>query len=404
MTVHELLSRHSRVHARGRAKRLGARIALLGATLVAAALALERMGVDMPLLWMPDAPPTEQFFARLVSFVAVSLAGLIQGVGLLAVVFALAFLVRRVGPLVLRRRPRPTARLLDRRMRTDRYSAALEARGRFRDLAAAHATARPPPLDTLATRLPSRMQKWMTAGAVLLVLLVALSPGVAGGESGNAPAPGESRRDGRSLILKLLGEDHTVRPDEAAPVQVVAEARFAPERDLNPEVRIEIDGGDPQPTGRRLFLPAGVESEDAVRLDLRAYASGLAPGEHVAVAIAGEARSNEYRFRIDAPAGSDRPKPPPDVRKNRKNRGHDRDTDPEVDPKFVEPLVREGEKVKKRARVPIEVPGSAPLDKSLQEAWPELLKRREAALKRAGLSPHARQLVREYFDLLRPDK
>ena len=100
----------------------------------------------------------------------------------------------------------------------------------------------------------------------------------------------------------------------------------------------------------------------------------------------------------------DREKPPRDRRENKKNRGRDRDTDPEVDPKFVEPLVRDGDKVKKRARVPIEVPGSAPLEKSLQEAWPELLKRREAALKRAGLSPHARQLVREYFERLRPGK
>ena len=50
------------------------------------------------------------------------------------------------------------------------------------------------------------------------------------------------------------------------------------------------------------------------------------------------------------------------------------------------------------------MPGGAPTDKPLKEAWPELKKRREAALKRPGLSPHARKLVKEYFDKLRPDE
>ncbi|MGH7163844.1 MAG: hypothetical protein ACREID_10210, partial [Planctomycetota bacterium] len=73
-------------------------------------------------------------------------------------------------------------------------------------------------------------------------------------------------------------------------------------------------------------------------------------------------------------------------------------------PKYVEPLVREGEKVPKLARVPVEAPGgAAAAEKPIEQAWPELQRRREAALNRPGLSPTARSVVREYFELLRPE-
>jgi hypothetical protein len=74
-------------------------------------------------------------------------------------------------------------------------------------------------------------------------------------------------------------------------------------------------------------------------------------------------------------------------------------------PKFVEPLVKGEDQVRKKAKVPIEVPegGGGPQEKPIDEAWPELLRRREEALNRPGLSPAARKLVREYFELLRPE-
>ena len=46
--------------------------------------------------------------------------------------------------------------------------------------------------------------------------------------------------------------------------------------------------------------------------------------------------------------------------------------------------------------------GGAPRESSLEEAWPELERRKEAALNRSGLSPAARELVRRYFEELRP--
>ena len=70
----------------------------------------------------------------------------------------------------------------------------------------------------------------------------------------------------------------------------------------------------------------------------------------------------------------------------------------------MQPLVQDGDKVKKRARVLTENRGgSDPVDRPLEEAWPELQRRKEAALKRPGLSPAARRLVQEYFERLRPD-
>jgi hypothetical protein len=76
-----------------------------------------------------------------------------------------------------------------------------------------------------------------------------------------------------------------------------------------------------------------------------------------------------------------------------------------VKPRFVEPLVKGDEQITKKAKVPIEVPegGGGQHEKPIEEAWPELERRREEALNRPGLSPAARKLVREYFELLRPE-
>ena len=103
MTVVELLARHSRRRATALAARYAGRIALAGAALTALLLMLERMGFDVPLLWMPHPLAANGFFPRLFGFLAVSLAGLIQGVLALALVYVLALAMRRLGPLVLRR-------------------------------------------------------------------------------------------------------------------------------------------------------------------------------------------------------------------------------------------------------------------------------------------------------------
>ena len=67
--------------------------------------------------------------------------------------------------------------------------------------------------------------------------------------------------------------------------------------------------------------------------------------------------------------------------------------------------MQEGEKVKKLARVPIEAEGAGgPVSRSLDEAWPELERRKEEALRRPGLSPAARDLVRRYYERLRPEE
>jgi hypothetical protein len=407
MTVEQLLDRHARDAARGRAARLGARIALLGAVGVAVALLLERLGLDLPVFGLPPAAHTPGFLNRVVGYVAISIAGFFQVILLLALVFGAAWLVRTIGSPVLRRGTRATARALDRALGTDRFSAALEARGALTDAVKKHAIANAPETSPLQPRAPGRAQRLLTMAAVVLAMLVALSPGVAGGEQGHAPVPGETGGTKEQPVeLRLHGAARSYLPGESIFVTVVAEALAPPDRDLDAAVYIAIDGKTPERTARRLFLAGGTTGEDAATLDLKRFVRDLKPGTHKAVAYAGGAVSNEYIFKIESPdggggGGAKQPKQDP-----QKGKGEGRPQGgarPQVDPKFVKPLVADGEKVKKKARVPIEVPGGAPTDKPLDEAWPELKKRQEAALKRPGLSPHARQLVKSYFEQLRPE-
>jgi hypothetical protein len=165
-----------------------------------------------------------------------------------------------------------------------------------------------------------------------------------------------------------------------------------------------VDERPPIDTGKRLFLAAGAAGQDSATLDLRALTRGLEPGEHVAWAYAGGLRSNPYRFSVVLPGGGQGgPPPPPDEPESGPPPPGGPEERPHWRPKFVEPLVREGEQVEKMARVPVEVPGGGGVaDRPLAEAWPELERRKEAALNREGLSPASRRLVREYFDRLRP--
>jgi hypothetical protein len=131
----------------------------------------------------------------------------------------------------------------------------------------------------------------------------------------------------------------------------------------------------------------------------------LKAGDHEAIARAGILESNVYRFRIEPPPGGETQSPraePPSAPPPPPAAGGGPE---EATPKFVEPLVKGDEKVRKKAKVPIEVPGGAGgvKEQPLEEAWPELERRREEALDRPGLSPAAKKLVREYFERLRPE-
>jgi hypothetical protein len=409
MTLRALLARHARIRARSRAARLAGRVVLVGGTLVAFALFLERAGFGVPGLQLPGLPETSGTADRWIGWIAVSLAGLLQGAALLVGVFAVALLVR-VGGARLRPRAARVARDLDRILDTDRFTAALEGRGRLAPLAARRAVERPPPEDTLGSR-PSRFwRRWLRRFVVALVLVVALAPGTAPGAEGDAYVAGrpDEGRQEDPLELKLVWDRKLFRPNEPIPVQVIAEAAHAPDDDLDLPVRIVIDDGPEIDTHTSLFLAAGAPGEDAVTLDLRALADKLDAGEHRAVARAGDAESNAYVFRIDPSGdkgGGGRPPPPQPPEPQPQAQGGAGSQ--KVKPKFIEPLVREDEKrkIEKMAKVPIEVRGGgAPAELSLDEAWPELERRREAALNRPGLSPTARKLVREYFERLRPEK
>ncbi|MCK6461961.1 MAG: hypothetical protein L6Q95_18930, partial [Planctomycetes bacterium] len=216
----------------------------------------------------------------------------------------------------------------------------------------------------------------------------------------------EGGRQEGEVVLRLIGTKQVVDPRLPVPVQVIVESSVSPARDVTLPISMRIDGERDHETGATLFLPAGAPGQDAVGLDLRPFIEDLAPGEHVAVARAGLLESNEYRFRIEGPSGgeseSPESKPPPEPPPVPQPQGGGPQ---EAKPRFVEPLVKGEDQVTKKAKVPIEVPegGGAQQEKPIEEAWPELERRREEALNRPGLSPAARKLVREYFERLRPE-
>ncbi len=398
--VRALLAAHARRRATARARVSARRIVLVGGTLVAVALFLERVGI-LPVPWMGGGGGDP-----ILGYFVVSILGLVQGALALAALFALALLARTVAPLFLMPPMPDIARDVDRALGTDRFSSALEARGPLAGLVEREAVRKPPPPTLFA--VPSRRgERWLRRIVVLLVLFVALVPGKAPAEEGGVIPRPEGGEDDRELVLRLLGEKEIVQPGLPVPVQVIVESPVAPVADFTFDISLRIDSREEQPTGATLFLPAGAPGQDAVVLDLAPMIKDLEPGDHVAVARAGVLLSNEYRFRIEPPpeGESENPKPDSPSPKPPPTPESQGGGPQEVKPKFVEPLVKGDEQVRKKAKVPIEVPegGGGQQEKPIEEAWPELLRRREEALNRPGLSPAAKKLVREYFELLRPE-
>lgn len=391
MSVPRLLETCEGRRARSVARRLGGWTGLAGTLVVAAALFLERAGVDLPLLALPAGGG--HFFG----WVLISLAGLFQAALALAAVFAAAFAVSRAGAL-LRRPALATARDLDARLGTDRFLSAIEAQGPLAPLVERAALSHPPPPGLLDPGPPGFLRRWLTRAAVVLALLIALLPGIApAGEAGPAPVPGEPGAGERKVPLELVlvGPDGTILPDRPVPMALTAKA----EGEFDLPVRLCFDGGEERATTLRIASRAGA----AVRFDLLPWLAGLAAGEHRLVARAGEAESNAWIFRLEPPPAAEPPPPPASPENAPPPEGGEQGTREPTRPKFVEPLVREGETVEKDARVPIEAPdGGAPSDQPIDKAWPELKRRQEAALNRPGLSPGARALLRAYFERLQP--
>jgi len=393
------LAGHERARARAVAARAAGTLALVGAAATAVALFAERAGADLPLFDLPFREGVATPGLRIFAWLAISLAGLWQGALLLAAVLAAAAVVRVAGAPFLRRPPARTASDLGARTGTDGFSAALEAEGPLAPMVTAFALATRVPPRALAGPRPSRWKRRLTCAAILAVALVALMPGTAPGGEGPAPVGGASAPGERDLplTLRLIGPGQVFLPHEPVPIVVVGEAAEPPDAPRTLPIALEIDGGTPRDTGRALTMGAS----DGAGLNLREFARDLASGEHRAVALAGGARSNEYRFRIAEPPGAANPPPPP-PRPPPPSPGQGGGGAAPT-PKFVEPLVREGPTVEKNARVPIEVPGGAATEeRTVEQAWPELQRRLEAALDRPGLSPSSRALVREYFERLRP--
>jgi len=407
MTLRFLLVRSARAEARGRAAATAWRIALLGLIGVAVALFLERAGFDVPVLRLPKIREGAGIADRVVGYVAISTAGLVQGAVLCAAVLGAALLARVSLGFLLRRAPTSIAARLDALLKTERFSAALEAEGPFAPLVEREALTDPPGPGVLAPGASSRLQRFLAMLALALVLVVAILPGVAPGQDGSAPVlsapdPGQSEN---LLRLTLVGTTGVLKSGDPIILSLKGETTSPPSRDLELPTTFVLDDQIRIESGQALFMPAGAPGEDEIRFDLAGALPPLKAGEHRVHALAGGGRSNVWIFKIEGESGGggggqdkqDEPKKKPAPQPQQGG------ALPEQRPRFVEPLVREGEKVEKRARVPIEVPGGgAPRKSRLEEAWPELQRRKEAALNRTGLSPAARELVRTYFDSLQP--
>jgi len=406
MTLRSLLDRCARADARGRAAATAWRIALLGLVGIAVALFAERAGYDLPFLRLPRIDPDAGIADRVIGYVAISTAGLLQGAALAALVIGFAFLARAFLGWWLRRSPAAVAARIDRAMATERFSAALEATGPLAPLCEREALAAPPGPALFAWR-GARRQRFLALLALALLLVVAILPGVAPGDDGDAPvlgAPDPGQKDNR-LRLSLSGPHGKVKPRGPILLAVVGETSVPPRRDLDLPTTFVLDDVIEIESGKSLFMPAGAPGQDTVQFDIAAALPELKPGKHRVHALAGGARSNVWIFEVEGQpgggGGGEEKKKEPD--KKPKPKPEQGGALPELRPKFVEPLVREGDKVEKLARVPIEVPGGgSPRKSTLEEAWPELQRRKEAALNRAGLSPAARELVRTYFDTLKP--
>lgn len=412
MTVLDILARQARSEAQGRAASWAWRFALVGVVFVAVVLFCERAGLQLPgfnvLFRLVAAPDGDGAFLSVLGWVAISLDGLTQAGFLVGGVLAAGIVLRFVLVPVLRRSAGATAALLDRRLSTDVFESALEADGPFGPLVAKDAVKVAPAEGFLRGREGRRRQRALMTVALALVVAIALLPGVSGASEGSAPVDGAPDPGQRENLLRLAlsGPTFLLKQGSRIPLELLGETSEPPSRDLDLAVEFVLDDEHRIDPNVALFFPAGARGVDSLPFDLGKALPELAAGDHSIYATAGGARSNVFEFRIEGEEGGggkgpeekkDEEKPPPPPQ------GNGGAPLPEARPRFVEPLIRDGEKVRKRARVPIEVQGGgAPRASTLEEAWPDMERRKEAALNRPGLSPSARELVRRYFDSLRP--
>ncbi|MFQ5845732.1 MAG: hypothetical protein ACE5JG_12170, partial [Planctomycetota bacterium] len=101
--IERLLRRLDARRCRRLARRWAGDVFLVGATLAAVLLLLERAGVGVPLVELPHLDPTDPFWVRTLGLVAVSLAGLAQGAALLCGLALVSITVRLLAPWLARR-------------------------------------------------------------------------------------------------------------------------------------------------------------------------------------------------------------------------------------------------------------------------------------------------------------
>ncbi len=344
----------------------------------------------------------------------------------------------------------PFARGLDRRLGlADLLASGLAADPAARSLAgvvraraaAAAAALDPARLFPLRRSLLRRVAvvPFVLAAAYLLGLpsgrgFVPLGPGGAGGggpgsaaaasgeaEGAGPPGPGaaaDATEVDPDLEVRLVPVKDVFEPDERVGLFLIVKPRGTATPVRPWSARLTLDGTDADLPGT---IEAGGEQGGVVveiePARLPALRPLLVPGRHKAAVRLTDGRhefgSNEAEFEIrgspdpsaapppPAPPPPEPPPPPPPPA------GGGEPPPPEVKerPRFVLPLFREGDTVKKEGYAlvpdPSAPPGSPPQRVPLAEAGERLARRPESAVPVEHLPPGDRDTVTRYFDLLR---
>jgi hypothetical protein len=224
------------------------------------------------------------------------------------------------------------------------------------------------------------------------------------------------------ILVRIVPAKSAYRPQEPVLVFVTGDPGEPMRGEHEVEVHVLVDQVVAD-LGETMRVRPGENGGAVLATDLRLdpdAGAALTPGKHVLRAVLREGDalhvSEPVEIEIEGPpsggggAGSDPEPPPAGAQQEDPAAGGGTPPPPEVEaqPRFVVPLFREGETVKKRGFAlvpdPEAPPGTPPRRVGLAEAAREMARRPESAVPSERLAPEDRRTVSRYFDLLRGEK
>jgi hypothetical protein len=230
------------------------------------------------------------------------------------------------------------------------------------------------------------------------------------------PEPDPVPEPPREIIVELYPELPSYPSEGPVPMTARVRARTADERPVAGDLHVRVDEGEWVSLPGTITVPGGRPFDRLRGFCLRQAmleATGLSSGSHtVQVAYrrddGGEPVASEpvEIFVEPSPGESDgggRENP-----QNPEPEGQPETPPLDIQPPtvIVEPLFNEGETVEKTGPALVFDPsaprGEPAPERSLEEAFPEIRRRAENAIARDEVPPRWRELVRAYFELIRP--